>query len=131
MSTELPIPQPKSDGVHRAGPGLKSEKVITCIIPKDRGLKLVEHLAREKGITEIDMNFARGVGRMTPLKHRGVGETSERAVVSFAVPEAQADALFDHVMDVAGIDHPHGGLIFMHGLLASTGAVLPDYPEEP
>ncbi len=111
-------------------PRLKPAKVITCILPKDRGLTLVEHLARDRGITEIDMNFARGVGRMTPLKHRGVGETSERAVVSFAVPADEADALFDHVMEVAGINRPHGGLIYMYGLLASTGAQLPDLPEE-
>lgn len=126
MNTASPIPPRKSD----AAPGLRSEKVITCIIPKDRGLPLVEHLAREKGITEIDMNFARGVGKMTPLRHRGVGETSERAIVSFAVPAETADALFEHVMEVAEIDRPHGGLIFMHGLLASTGFTLPDLPEE-
>jgi len=126
MNTESPTPPQKAE----PSPGLRSEKVITCIIPKDRGLKLVQHLAREKRITEIGMNFARGVGRMTPLRHRGVGETSERAVVSFAVPADEADALFDHVYQVAEINRPHGGLIFMHGLLASTGFTLPDLPEE-
>ncbi len=111
-------------------PRLRSEKVITCILPKDRGLPLVKHLAREKGITEIDMNFARGVGRMTPLKNRGAGETSERVIVSFAVPAAQADEIFTHVYHEAGVGQPHGGLIYMHDLLASTGAALPDLPEE-
>jgi len=124
MNTETPLP--RNDG----GPGLRSEKVITCIIPKDRGLPLVEHLAREKGITEIDMQFARGVGKLTPLRHRGLGETSERAIVTFAVSADQADAIFDHVYDFAEINRPHGGLIFMHGLLASTGFALPDLPEE-
>ena len=111
-------------------PGLKSERVITCILPKAKGLPLVEHLARERGLTEIDMNFARGVGKLTPLRHRGVGETSERAIVSFAVPEAEADAWFDYVYDVAEINRPHGGLIYMHSLLSSTGMELPDLPEE-
>jgi hypothetical protein len=108
------------------------QKTITCILPKGRGRALVEYLVREKQLTAVDAHFARGVGRITPLRHRGVGETSEREVVTVAVPAKDADALFEEIYRVADINRPHGGLMYMQALRVGTPFVLPSgLSEEP
>ncbi|EGV28289.1 hypothetical protein ThidrDRAFT_3918 [Thiorhodococcus drewsii AZ1] len=106
------------------------QKVITCILPKGRASPLAKHLACEHGLTTVDVHYARGVGRITPLRHRGIGETSEREILTVAVPADEADTLFAHIYEVAEINRPHGGLMFMHASLCSTTFELPDLPEE-
>ncbi len=106
------------------------KKVITCILPKGRGMPLLKALTQDKQLTSVDIHYARGVGRITPLRHRGIGETSEREVLSVAVPAAQADELFEFIYEIAEINRPHGGLMSMHGLSAATEFVLPVLPEE-
>jgi len=72
------------------------------------------------------------VGRITPLRHRGVGETSEREVVTVAVAAEEADALFEEIYRVADINRPHGGLMYMQALRVATPFVLPSgLSEEP
>lgn len=107
-----------------------SQKIITCILPKDKAMPLVRTLAREHGINAVDFNYARGVGRITPLRHRGIGEASERAILTVAVPASEADAYFELIYEIAEIDRPHGGLVFMHGSIMATGFALPELPEE-
>ena len=109
---------------------LPPHKVITCILPKGHSKPLAKTLTRERGLTQVDVHYARGVGRITPLRHRGIGETSEREILSVAVPAEEADELFEYIYRQAGIDRPHGGMMFMHPLLTGTGFTLPELPEE-
>ncbi|MBK1701071.1 hypothetical protein [Thiococcus pfennigii] len=108
----------------------RPQKVITCILPKGRGMPVLEVLAREHDLTALDIHYARGVGRITPLRHRGIGETSEKEVLTVTVPASDADALFELIYEIAEINRPHGGLMFMHALQVSTRFRLPDLPEE-
>ncbi|NEX22001.1 hypothetical protein G3480_17100 [Thiorhodococcus mannitoliphagus] len=107
-----------------------SQKIITCILPKEKAMPLVRTLAQEQGLNAVDLSYARGVGRITPLLHRGIGETSERAILTIAVPASAADDYFELIYEIAEINHPHGGLMFMHGTTMATGFALPDLPEE-
>ena len=109
---------------------IEQQKVITCILPKGRAMPVVRLLARERGLTAVDLHYARGVGRITPLRHRGIGETSEKEILTVAVPSSEADALFETIYEIAEVNRPHGGLMFMHALTAATGFRLPDLPEE-
>ncbi len=111
-------------------PHTEPQKVITCILPKGRALPLLRVLAYDRGLTEIDLHYARGIGRITPLRHRGIGETSEREILTVAVPAKDADELFEFIYRTAEINRPHGGLMFMHGLRTATGFRLPELPEE-
>ncbi|AGA90957.1 hypothetical protein Thimo_2210 [Thioflavicoccus mobilis 8321] len=106
------------------------QKVITCILPKGRAMPVLEVLAREHRLTALDIHYARGVGRITPLRHRGVGETSEKEVLTVTAPADEADAIFEVIYELAEINRPHGGLMFMHALQASTQFRLPELPEE-
>ena len=109
---------------------IKKQKVITCILPKGKAAKVAKVLVKEFELTTVDIHYARGVGRITPLSHRGIGETSEREILTLSVDEADADEMFEIVHELAEIRQPHGGMMYMHALTSSTGFVLPDLPEE-
>ena len=109
----------------------QSQKVITCILPMGQAMPLLNRLVKEQGITAVDFHYARGVGRITPLRHRGIGEASEKEVLTVQVPAAEADALFEFIYGAAEVNRPHGGLIYMQALAMATRFALPDLPEEP
>lgn len=106
------------------------QKLITCILPKGRALRVARILTKEHGLTAVDIHYARGNGRLTPLRYRGIGETSEKEVLTVAVPATQADATFELIYHLADINRPHGGLMYMHPLLMATPYTLPELPEE-
>lgn len=111
-------------------PPLERQKVITCILPKGRALRIARALTKERGLTAVDIHYARGHGRLTPLRYRGIGETSEKEVLTVAVAAGQADEIFEYIYELADINRPHGGLMYMHALLNATPYSLPDLPEE-
>ncbi len=93
-------------------------------------MRIMRALTKERGLTAVDIHYARGNGRLTPLRYRGIGETSEKEVLTVAVPTEQADEIFEYIYELADINRPHGGLMYMHALLTATRHVLPDLPEE-
>jgi nitrogen regulatory protein PII len=105
-------------------------KLITAILPIGQGAELVKKLKEEKAIIAANANHARGVGRMTPLKYRGVGEQSEKDMVSVVVPEAQAEEIFEYIYRSQEIDTPHSGILYMRSLSAATLFELPEDLEE-
>lgn len=105
-------------------------KVITAILPKGRANEVLRKLVHERGITRVNINYARGAGRITPLQHRGVGETSEKEILTIIVEEHQADEVFEYVFYEAEINRPHGGLMYQQPLHAATLFNLPDIEEE-
>jgi nitrogen regulatory protein PII len=108
-----------------------NQKLITCILPKGICLDVVKSLKEEKDIVTANVNTARGVGKLTPLAYRGVGEQTEKEVLTVAVPGEDADEIFGFIYDEAKIDRPHGGLIYMSNLDYVSAYSLPeDLPEE-
>lgn len=105
-------------------------KLITAILPKGRGSNLVKKLVTELGIATVNVNYARGLGRITPLRHRGVGETTEKSIVSVMVEAERADEVFEYIFYEAEINRPHGGMMYQQPLLATTAFTLPDLEEE-
>ena len=105
-------------------------KVITAILPKGRSNELVRKLVHERGLARININYARGAGRITPLQHRGVGETTEKEILTIIVEEHQADEIFEYVFFEAEINRAHGGLMYQQPLHAATLFNLPDIEEE-
>ncbi len=108
---------------------LKAEKLITCILPHGRALPVLGALKEELGILTATMHHARGTGRMTPLAWRGVGEAAEKDVISVTVPASRADEVFSFIFERAGVDRPHGGILYQQQLLKSTECSLPELPE--
>lgn len=105
-------------------------KLITCILPIGCASALIRSLKEEKGIDTANVNHARGTGRLTPHRERGIGEQTEKDIVNIVVEAPIADDIFEYVFLKANIDRPHGGLIYMNQLITATPFVLPDLPEE-
>ena len=108
---------------------LPPQKLITCILPHGVALDVLQRLKDEKGIIEASTNTARGMGRLTPLAHRGIGEQSEKDILNVIVSAAEADEIFAWLFDIARIDRPHGGLIYLTALGHATPFVLPELPQ--
>jgi len=105
---------------------IQPHKLITALLPKGRATKLVEQLLNEHGITRVNVNHARGVGRITPLRHRGIGETTERDIVTVIIEADRAEEIFEFIFFEAEINRPHGGLIFQEPVLTTTLYNLPE-----
>ena len=107
---------------------LPPQKLITCILPHGIALDVLQQLKDDKGIIEASMNNARGMGKLTPLAHRGMGEQTEKDILNVIVSAAEADEIFAYLYDIARIDRPHGGLIYLTALGHATPFVLPELP---
>jgi hypothetical protein len=106
------------------------KKLITCIVPHGRALPVLKTLNDEHGIITANIYHARGSGRMTPMAWRGVGETSEKDIMSVVVDEADSEVIFSLIYELAGIHQPHGGIMYQQTLKASTDYTLPNLPPE-
>ncbi len=107
-----------------------NHKLITCILPIGVAHSVVQTLKDEKQIVTANVSNARGLGKLTHLKHRSLGDESEKQILTVVVPDDQADEIFEFIYHEARIDHPHGGLVYMGSLERATAFVLPDLPEE-
>lgn len=105
-------------------------KLVTCILPKGVAVPALRALRAEFDIQACNINNARGVGRITPLRDRGIGDQSEKEVLRFVVPDDVADDAFEFIYHEAHVDRPHGGIIYMSALSRMTGFAMPDLPEE-
>ena len=94
-------------------------------------MPVLKQLKEELDIVACNINHARGSGRFSPLADRGVGEQTEKEILSVVVDEAQAEAVFDFIYHAAKIDRPHGGLVFQSALgLASHYQIPAELPAE-
>ena len=105
-------------------------RLITCIVPKGKAWNALRAVQDTFEVTTANIHYARGVGRMTPLRERGVGEQEEKEVLTFTVNDEVADEAFEFAFEAAEVDRPHGGIIFMAPLTAATQYLLPDLPAE-
>ncbi|MEP5764032.1 MAG: hypothetical protein ABJ308_05540 [Halieaceae bacterium] len=108
----------------------RTDKLITCILPKGVAQQMLEKLKQERGITRVNINSARGSGKITPLAYRGLGGQTEKEILNVAVAGEQADELFAYIYVEAEINRPHGGLMYLSQLSFATPFILPDLPEE-
>ena len=106
-------------------------KLITCILPKGRGLAVVRALKDEKSLHSANVNSARGTGRMTHRMARRQRRTeTEKDVLTAVVPETRQDEIFAFIHEKARIGEPHGGLMYQTALSAASVFALPDLPDE-
>jgi hypothetical protein len=107
-----------------------AQKLITCILPKGVAAGVLKVLKDEWDIVTANINSARGIGKITPLKYRGLGDQAEKEILTLMVPAGRADEVFDFIYFEADINRPHGGLMYMLALQTATAFRLPDLPAE-
>ena len=91
---------------------------------------VIQKLKEEKNIVTANMNFARGTGKLTPLKYRDNVVEREKEILTVVVDEENGDEIFEYIYDTADINKPHGGVMYMHALASSSEYQLPDISEE-
>jgi hypothetical protein len=105
-------------------------KLITCILPKGAALPALDAVRERFDIAACNINNARGVGRITPLRERGLLDQSEKEILKFVVAKEIAEEAFEFVYIEARVDRPHGGIIYMMELGRTTEFELPILPDE-
>ena len=109
-------------------------KQITCILPDNGADKeLMQALRNEKKVLRTHSVACRGIAvlQRAVSKHDQLPESTLVRMVMIAVQEDEADALFDHIYETAGICREGGGIIFMGPLQNVTPFELPDnIPDE-
>jgi len=111
-------------------PKIIKSKLITAVLPKGVSLGVIKKLREEKNIVTANMNFARGTGKLTPLKYRDAVVEREKEILTIVVDEKNSDEIFEYIYNEADINKPHGGVMYMHPLISSTEYQLPDISEE-
>ena len=104
-------------------------RLITCILPKGRARPLQEALIEDHGIHSGTFHYARGVGRESHIRDRGIGEQQEREVFEVLVEAERADEIFEYIFSKARMSDPHGGMIYMAVLPRATLMTVPEIPD--
>jgi len=99
----------------------ESQKLITCITPKGKGLPIAKMLYEEKGINTVNINSGRGGGR------RGRIEVD---VLTVVISEKRADEIFEYIFFEAEVNKIHGGFMYQGNLQGATPFTLPDIPQK-
>jgi nitrogen regulatory protein PII len=110
---------------------LERQKLITSIVPKGSGRKVLVGLRKDHGINTGNINMARGAGLYNPLAKRGVGEQTEKEMLTVVVAADKADEIFEYIYYLADIGEPHHGIIYQSDLMCSSQYEMPkDIAEE-
>ncbi|MDQ6964297.1 MAG: hypothetical protein Q9M13_05180 [Mariprofundales bacterium] len=104
-------------------------KMVTCILHEGVAHGVMQQLKEQFNIITSNFNYARGIGKSTPLMLRGMGEQAEKEILSVVVEQQIADEVFEFIFIAAGLDQPHAGIVFMHPLQKSSRYTLPDIPD--
>ncbi|MFQ5519568.1 MAG: hypothetical protein ACE5E3_06175 [Mariprofundus sp.] len=96
-----------------------THKLITCVVPEANASEGAEALRQQYGLQTITHHFARGTGKSAPLIKRGVGEQTEKVVLSVIVETGVADEVFEFLYHAVDINRPRGGLMFMNAIHAA------------
>ena len=105
---------------------LSHQKLITSIIPKGAGNDVLLGLRNDFGINTGNIKMARGSGQYNPLSLRGIGEQTEKEILTVIVSAEKADEIFEYIYFRAHIDEPHNGIIFQSDLLYASKYRLPE-----
>lgn len=101
-------------------------KIITCIVPVGVAKPVMQDLYETFGLMQSQFNFARGIGKRSPLSQRGWGEESEKEIFSVVVHAEQADEVFEFLFHKTEINQPHRGIMYMQSAVKTTNYTLPE-----
>jgi len=92
------------------------QKLITCIVRESYAIRSAAALREKFGLQTLNHHFARGIGKSSPLVRRGIGEKTEKVVLSVVVDSKIANKVFEFLYHEAEINRPRGGMIFMNAI---------------
>ncbi len=102
---------------------------IVCIVPKGKASSINNDLIKDHGIHSATFHHARGSRKSSPSA-KGLGQQREKDVLQVSVPKEIADEIFEYIFLKAGMNQPHGGIIFMMKAPRITTMSLPEIEAE-
>jgi nitrogen regulatory protein PII len=111
-------------------PVLIKSKIICAVLPKGVALGVIRKLKEEKGINTANLNYARGTGRLLPVKNKDGVVALEKEILEVVVDEERSEEIFEYIYEQADMNKPQGGMIYMHPLMQSNQYELPNVSEE-
>jgi hypothetical protein len=101
-------------------------RIITCVFPKGRSLKVVEVL-NEKGITRANFAFARGFDIHDAPGRKGIPNEEEKEMLFICAESAsEADEIMDFVFEAGDMNRLGGGMIYTAKLNGALSYMLPN-----
>ena len=103
--------------------------LVTAILPKGKGLGLIEKLHVSLGIDTATLTTGRGrsAGSVASISY---GEWAEVDMLDVLVDAEEAERVFAFLFFEGDVGRPRGGLVYMAALGRHTPFVLPDIPDE-
>tara|TARA_B100000579_G_scaffold397303_1_gene376761 strand:- start:640 stop:1005 length:366 start_codon:yes stop_codon:yes gene_type:complete len=110
---------------------LESYKQISAILPDDDALirKIVQGLKQDKGLLTLNHYTCRGlgaIGRRGAVKRFRAPSPKSLRMLSVLVKPEQADDIFAFIFEIAEMDRPMGGILFMGPLEGGTLFTMPE-----
>ncbi|MDX8407318.1 MAG: hypothetical protein R8L58_02920 [Mariprofundaceae bacterium] len=109
----------------------ESPRLITCIIPKGKAVRVMEKMKSEFGLLRAHVHLARGTAPNTPKALHGLVEHAEKEILEVIVEPQEADAMFGFLFESLHISEPYNGIMYMQPLGRATSYVLPEIPGKP
>lgn len=106
---------------------VNSPKLITCFLPRGRGLPLIKILHEEKGLVTGNVATGRGTGTAGTTRH---GTWIEVDVFDVMVSGDRADEIFKFIYEKAKIGEIDNGFMVQSRLSRSTTFSLPEIEEK-
>ncbi|OFZ12408.1 MAG: hypothetical protein A2Z20_06560 [Bdellovibrionales bacterium RBG_16_40_8] len=94
-------------------------KSITLITSPGKGLSLISEL-HKRNLSMINLHHARGSYIGAPIKKSGMPIETEQEIVTCVVDAIQADTIFAEIHELAEVNKPNGGFMYMQDLTKST-----------
>jgi len=88
-------------------------KLITCIANEEHAKKAIQGLAEEHDIQAMVNHFARGFGRSATSSTSELGQQTEKVIFNVLLESHRVDEIFAYIFNVADLDRPHGGIIYV------------------
>ena len=102
--------------------GLVNEKLITCIVEKGKGERIIDEALR-KGAQAATIYDARGRGVREKIGVSGMFIKEEKEVVLIVVKPEMAESIFDTVVSMGGIKERGRGFAFIQSVEKTMGFI--------
>lgn len=96
--------------------------LITCIVQRGEADRVVD-AAMEAGAEGATLYYGRGRGIREKLGFAGMFIKPEKEIILIITKNAQTDAVFDAVVQAAGLEKKGQGFAFLHKLDRAIGFV--------